>query len=291
MPELPEVETTVRELRKRIIGHTITGMWTDWPRITRYPTDIKEFERRIKSRKIAAVQRRAKFIVINIDGKDSIFVHQKISGHLLYGKWIQQDGKWISTESGAIKTDPKNQYIRLIIFLNNGYQLALSDLRRFGKIMLVHDNEIDTIPAVANLGPEPLELNRRQFSELFRNKRGNLKQVLMNPNFIVGIGNIYADEILWDTGIHPLARIEKLSEKRIKKLYNSTQKILKKAILLQGTSDSDYRLPSGIKGRFQDYTHAYHHTGQGCAKRDGGVITRLKIGGRSAHFCSVHQIK
>src|SRR6266498_2687108 len=224
MPELPEVETTVRELRKRIIGHTITGMWTDWPRITRYPTDIKEFERRIKSRKIAAVQRRAKFIVINIDGKDSIFVHQKISGHLLYGEWIQQDGKWISTESGAIKTDPKNQYIRLIIFLNNGYQLALSDLRRFGKIMLVHDNEIDTIPAVANLGPEPLELNRRQFSELFRNKRGNLKQVLMNPNFIVGIGNIYADEILWDTGIHPLARIEKLSEKRIKKLYNSTKK-------------------------------------------------------------------
>ncbi|MDP2648216.1 MAG: bifunctional DNA-formamidopyrimidine glycosylase/DNA-(apurinic or apyrimidinic site) lyase [Candidatus Yanofskybacteria bacterium] len=291
MPELPEVETTVRELRKRIVGLKITDLWTDWPKITRHPKNIDEFKRRVRNRKIVAVQRRAKFIIIDIEGEESIFVHQKISGHLLYGAWKQHNGKWVSAVNGILKSDPKNQYIRLVLFLNNNNQLALSDLRRFGKIMLVHDNEINVIPAIAELGPEPLNLAYPQFAKLFRNKKGAVKQTLMNPVFIVGIGNIYADEILWDSGIHPLARIESLSNGDIRRIYRSMRKILAKAIRLKGTSDSDYRLPSGIKGSFQDATRAYHHTGEKCAKKDGGIITRMKIGGRSAHFCSVHQIK
>ena len=111
----------------------------------------------------------------------------------------------------------------------------------------------------------------------------------MDPFFIAGIGNIYSDEILWDSSLHPLSRTENLSEADIKKIYNSTRKILKKAIKAGGTSIEDYRKPSGKKGEYQDYTEAYHQHGEKCSKKDGGVIQRTKVGGRSAHFCPVHQ--
>ncbi|MBX4211662.1 MAG: DNA-formamidopyrimidine glycosylase, partial [Candidatus Yanofskybacteria bacterium] len=126
---------------------------------------------------------------------------------------------------------------------------------------------------------------------LFAKKRGVIKSVLMDPTFIAGIGNIYSDEILWIAGIHPLSRVEKLSEVQIKVIWQATKKILTKAVSLQGTSVDDYRTPAGEKGKFQDATRAYHRTGSKCAKHDGGIITRLKVGGRSAHFCPTHQHK
>ncbi|MBX4211777.1 MAG: hypothetical protein KW806_03255, partial [Candidatus Yanofskybacteria bacterium] len=211
MPELPEVETTVRYLQKHIKGLTIKGLWTDWPKITRHPTSIKEFEKRTKNKKIINVHRRAKFIIIDITGKESIFIHQKISGHLLLGRWKLEKGKWISQQKGPLQDDPENRYIRLVFSLSNGNQLALADLRRFGKIMLIDDTEVDSIPAVADLGPEPLEISLKKFQALFAKKRGVIKSVLMDPTFIAGIGNIYSDEILWIAGIHPLSRVEKLS--------------------------------------------------------------------------------
>jgi len=111
----------------------------------------------------------------------------------------------------------------------------------------------------------------------------------MDPYFIAGIGNIYSDEILWNAGYHPLARVEKLKEKDLKKIFGSILKILKKAIQYQGDSVDDYRLPSGEKGRYQNIQKAYQQTGKKCSKNDGGVIRRIKVGGRSAHFCSKHQ--
>ena len=112
----------------------------------------------------------------------------------------------------------------------------------------------------------------------------------MDPTFIAGIGNIYADEILWDAGYHPLSRTENLNGKDLNKIFNSTVKILTKAIKYKGSSMDDYRTPSGEKGRFQTMQNAYQSTGKACKKRDGGVIERIKLGGRSAHFCPKHQI-
>ena len=112
----------------------------------------------------------------------------------------------------------------------------------------------------------------------------------MNPVFIAGIGNIYADEILWSSGFHPLSRTENLNGNDLKKIFNYTVKILKKAIKYKGSSMDDYRIPSGEKGSFQDLQNAYQKTGEKCKKKDGGIIERLKLGGRSAHFCPKHQI-
>lgn len=298
MPELPEVETTVRDLRKKLIGLKFTDVWTDWPKAFKKAGGFDNFKKEIKNKRIVGIRRRAKFIVIDVEGKHSIFIHQKISGHLLYGKWKVEDGKWISTRPGPLKNDRGNQYIRTIWFLSNGHQLAFSDLRRFGKIVLVKDNELSNLPEIKDLGPEPLEIGFKEFKNLFAyytgqtsivRKRGRIKQVLMDPFFIAGIGNIYSDEILWDSGFHPLSRTENLSDSDLKKIFNSTVKILKKAVKLGGTSIEDYRKPSGEKGKYQNQTKAYQHEGDKCSRHDSDIIKRIKLAGRSAHFCPAHQ--
>jgi len=145
------------------------------------------------------------------------------------------------------------------------------------------------LPEIKKLGPEPLEIGLNEFKKLFAKKKGRIKQVLMDPFFIAGIGNIYADEILWYSGFHPLSRTENLSDKDLRKIFNSMIKILKKAIKLGGSSVDDYRMPSGEKGEYQNQTKAYQHEGEQCFKKDGGIIKKIRIGGRSAHFCPVHQ--
>ena len=299
MPELPEVETIVRELRKKIIGSRIVDFWSDRGKPVRQAGGIAKFKKEIKNKKILSITRRAKFIVIDLEGDKSLFIHQKISGHLMYGRWIKNVKRktknekwqlWVSVIPGPLKEDRENQYIRYIWTLNNGYQIAMSDLRRFSRVILVKDKDVSNLKEIRDLGPEPLEIDFKKFKNLFDKKRGNIKPVLMDPFFIVGIGNIYSDEILWDAGLHPLSRVENFREKDLEKIFLSTQKILKKAIAAKGSSVDDYRMPSGEKGRYQEMEKAYQQTGRRCSRKDGGVIKRLRVAGRSAHFCSKHQI-
>ncbi len=308
MPELPEVETIVRELRKKIIGSRIVDFWSDKEKPVVQAGGVAKFKKEIKNKKILSITRRAKFVVIDIEGDKSLFIHQKISGHLMYGRWQRKskilnpkfetnsEQEWISTIPGPLKDERENGYIRYIWTLDNGYQLAMSDLRRFSKVILVKDKDISNLKAIRDLGPEPLEIDFKKFKGLFNpstklrtRKRGNIKSVLMDPFFIVGIGNIYSDEILWDSGFHPLSRVENLRGGDIKKIFLSTQKILNKAIAAKGSSVDDYRMPSGEKGRYQEMEKAYQQTGKKCSRKDGGMIKRLMVGGRSAHFCSKHQ--
>ncbi|KKS14017.1 MAG: Formamidopyrimidine-DNA glycosylase [Candidatus Yanofskybacteria bacterium GW2011_GWA1_41_6] len=308
MPELPEVETIVRELRKKIVGLKITDVWVDWPKTVKQAGGIDNFKKQIKNKKILSIRRRAKYIIMDIEGEKTLFIHQKISGHLLYGKWSRTKSRlhpigagrrfsgglfrtrWVSDLPGPLRDDRRNGYIRFMLILNNGYQLALSDLRRFGKVILVDDDKVKDLKEISGLGPEPLEINFKEFKKLFDKKRGRIKQVLMDPTFIAGVGNIYADEILWASDLHPLSRTENLEDKDIKNIFDFTVKILKKAIKYKGSSIDDYRIPSGEKGRFQNIQNAYQKTGEKCKKKDGGVIERIKLGGRSAHFCPKHQI-
>ncbi len=290
MPELPEVETIVRELRKKIVGLKITDVWADWPKTLKQAGGIDNFKKQVKNKKILSVRRRAKYVIMDIVGKKTLFIHQKISGHLLYGKWKTVNGKWQSVVSGPLKEDRQNGYIRFMLMFNNSYQLGLSDPRRFGKVILVDNDKVKDLKEISGLGPEPLEINFNQFKKLFEKKKGRIKQVLMDPRFIAGIGNIYADEILWSSGLHPFSRVENLNEKDLKKIFSFTVKILKKAIKYQGSSMDDYRMPSGEKGSFQNLQNAYQLTGERCKKKDGGIMQRLKLGGRSAHFCPQHQV-
>src|SRR3990167_1530890 len=291
MPELPEVETTVRELIKKLRGLGFWNVRTKRKKPLQQAGGLAKFKKEIKGHKILKVWRRAKFIVVDIEGPKSLFIHQKISGHLLYGKLKLIKGVWQSIAKGPIRDDPKNKYLRIVFTLSNGYHLALSDLRRFGRVLLVDDKNINEIKAVSKLGPEPLDILYKEFRDLFRKKKGRIKPVLMDPFFIVGIGNIYADEILWESGLHPLSRVENLEDKDIKKIYKFTRTVLAKAIRYKGSSMDDYRVPSGEKGEFQNHQKAYQRTGRACLKKDGGVMERLVIGARSAHFCPIHQIR
>jgi len=239
------------------------------------------------------------------DGFEILLVHQKISGHLLVGKWrlnnsrelandnlsklpeVWQGQKWIPDPPKGPAMDPINRFIRLIFFLDNGQMLALSDLRRFAKVLCGPKDMILNLPDLKNLGPEPLDKNFAfsKFKKLFDKKIGPIKKVLMDQQFISGIGNIYSDEILWLAKIHPLERVEKLDDEKLKLIYSSMIKILKKALKMRGTSIDDYRDASGKKGNYGNALLAYQRDGEPCLRKCGGKILRTKINGRSAHYC------
>lgn len=295
MPELPEVETIVRQLQKTVIGLKLKDAWTDWPR-TIITHKLEDFRKATRGRKIDRVHRRAKYIMMDLSDGQTIIIHQKISGHLLYGKWKKQEARgkkqeWQSMIQGPLKEDPFNRHIRFILWLSNGYQLALSDVRRFGKVFLGPTASIEKINEIERLGPEPLDrsFTLKKFEKTIFPRRGILKKVLMDPFVIAGIGNIYADEILWYAGVSPLKRVERLNKSEIGRLYKAMRGVLVKSIRVKGDSNQDYRGLFGEFGGYQKLHRAYQQTGQACARQDGGIIKRVKINNRSAHFCPVHQ--
>jgi len=157
--------------------------------------------------------------------------------------------------------------------------------------LVLDTDKMDEYKEIKELGPEPLEksFTFSKFKEIFTKKKGKIKQLLMNQNVIAGIGNIYSDEILWYAGVHPLKRAETLKERELKKIYKAMIKILSLAIKARGDSFQDYRTILGEKGEYQYRQKAYQMTGKKCFKNDGGIIKRIKLGGRSAHFCPRHQ--
>jgi formamidopyrimidine-DNA glycosylase len=281
MPELPEVETTVNDLRKKIRGLKIIDIWTDTPKIIKKPS-VFFFKKNIKNSKIKDIKRRGKNIILKLDNNRAVLIHQKMTGHLLYGKWQKKNGEWRS-EKGPLE-DPMNRFLHLIFFLNNGKMLALSDLRKFAKVIFGSQKEINSLPDLKKLGPDVLKVDFEDFKKIIKNKKGKIKQVLMNQEIISGIGNIYSDEILFEAKINPFQKTEELKDSDLKKIFNATKKILKIAINLKGESISDYRTPDGGKGNFDKARKIYRREKKKCPQCNG-IIIRKKIGGRSTHFC------
>jgi len=286
MPELPEVETIVRDLNKEVLSRTFLDVWSDFKKIVKKPKQFEEFKKEIRGKKILDIRRRAKNILFDLSQNKVLLIHQKLTGHLLLGKWQQKNGKWLSQISGPLSEDKMNKFLHLFFFLNDGRQLALSDLRKFAKVELWDRDKLEISDEMKNLGPEPLEKNFtfEKFKETLQQAQGKIKQVLMDQTVIAGIGNIYSDEILWQAKIHPFQDISKLSEEELEKIYQAMKEILKKAIDAKGESISDFRRISGEKGGFDPLRKVYRREGEKCP-RCGTIIKRIKIGGRSVHFC------
>jgi len=303
MPELPEVQTIADDLNKKILGNKILKIWLDWPKhinllenkksslkLVKKPA-LQDFEKIIKGKKIIKVRRRAKNLLIDLAGGYLMLVHQKMTGHLLVGKWKVEKNKIKALSPKNIVEDPYNRFIHVIFYLSSGEMLALSDMRKFAKIILGKKEDVENLAELKELGPEPLDkkFKAEDFIKIIGSKTGKIKQVLMNPKVISGIGNIYSDDILWLARINPFKPANKISKEKLKELYKDIKIILYKAIKKRGSSISDFRDTSGKKGDYGKIMLVYQREGEKCLRNDGGIIIRKKIGGRSAHFCPICQ--
>lgn len=306
MPELPEVTTTVNGLRGVLLNLKISSIWTD---LAKEDQKIKQFKETIKDlrffkklskeitdKKILEVRRRAKNILIDVQGGYTMLIHLKMTGHLLYGKYLYNKKTNIWTpdknENDALK-DPYNRFIHVVFSLSNGKHLAFCDSRKFGKITFAKTIEIENSKHLNKLGKEPLDkdFTFKDFIErLYMKSNSKIKTALMNQELIVGIGNIYSDEMLWLSGIHPESIIKKIPRNNLLKLFKEMKKILSKGIDFGGDSMSDYRNIYGEKGKFQNHHNVYRKTKSKCLQKNCyGVIIKRVVGGRSAHFCNYHQ--
>jgi len=170
MPELPEVETIVRDLRMKVLKRAFIDVWADTEKIIKRPKKFEEFREKIKGKKILKVKRRAKNIIFELSDNLILLIHQKLTGHLMYGKWQMKDNKW-EPENSEILKDRVNTYIHLLFFLDNGLMLALSDLRKFAKVELWEKEEFYSSLDFKSLGPEPLDKSFTfdKFKEIFKN--------------------------------------------------------------------------------------------------------------------------
>ena len=288
MPELPEVETIVRGLKKKILNLKIEDVWTDSEKIIKKPERFNDFKKEIEGRIVSDVRRRGKNILIDLSGEKVVLIHQKISGHLLYGKWKREKEKWVSAIQGNLYDDFWNNFLHFILFFDNKEQLALSDLRKFSKIELWDKKDLEKSEYMQSLGPEPLEkdFTFKKFKEsLNKRKSGKIKQILMDQKIIVGIGNIYANEILWMSKINPFKDLKELTEKNLMSIYKNTKNILREAIKLKGSSVSDFRRLDGKRGSFDGFLKVYRKEGKECPVCKS-KIKRDTISTRSTFFCS-----
>lgn len=303
MPELPEVQTTVDGLNAEVKGLTITDIWTSYNSPFYHGKDnIKNpkyfsiFKKNIIGSKIIGAERQGKNVLIHLSNGFTILAHMKMTGHFMYGKYVQEKlaGKllWSPAEKNTPLADPFNRHIRLMFIFSNNKHLAFADTRKFAKVFVFEIKNRHAVADLALLGPDPLSKNFSlavMKARLSLRKNWKIKQALLDQEIIAGIGNIYSDEMLWSAGIHPVSTVSKIPLEKMKKLYSAMRQVLKKGLDFGGDSTSDYRNIYGLPGKFQHRHNVYRRIGQLCPKKDGGIIERIKVGGRSGHFCSVHQ--
>jgi formamidopyrimidine-DNA glycosylase len=221
----------------------------------------------------------------------------KMTGHLLCGHYVFDSQKNVWTpdpkEKNDALRDPFNKYIHVVFTLDDGTHLVLSDARKFAKVTLIETNTLNKSIHLKDLGPEPLANTftfETMVTQLMKRPRTAIKQVLMDQTIIAGIGNIYSDEMLFLACIHPETPVAQIPSKKLRALFRALKKVLTQGIDFGGDSMSDYRNVDGRPGNFQHHHNVYRRTGTHCTKRGcTGIIERKVVGGRSAHFCPLHQ--
>ena len=260
MPELPEVETIVRELRQKISGDIFSGVELLWPKSYQTSDGLT-----IENRQITGVARKGKFIIFNLL-RDFLIVHLRMTGQLIINDKLPADRK----------------YLRVIFPLKSGRYLLFYDLRKFGRIILTKDLE----EVLKNTGPDALQedFSIAYLQERMMGKTLSLKSFLLDQRNVAGLGNIYIDESLYLAGLHPQSTAGKISRKQRERLYESIALVLQTAIKRMGTTISDYKTTGGGFGENQNHLYVYGRAGQPCTEC-GSAIRKIKHSGRGTHFC------
>ena len=269
MPELPEVETIRRDLNKELKGRKILRLkFYDWGKMLQPSPEV--VKKAVEGKKIKDFGRRAKLLLMHLDDHGStIAIHLKLSGQLFIRK----------------HTDNPDRFTHVILELDRGEELRFNDLRKFGYMKLIENKEqLEKI--LSEFGPEPLtsEFTFEKFKEIVSKSSRSVKIVIMDQQKIAGVGNIYADEALWIAKIHPEYPANKLTENKLKELYEAVQSVIKQGIDDRGTSVDSYYDARGKKGKHDQNLKVFRQDEKPCP-RCGTIIKKIRVGGRGTHFC------
>ena len=268
MPELPEVETIVNDLRPSLKGRCFTDVSIFWPQMVLQPS-AEELRRRLPGQTIKEIVRRGKYLIFRLASGEALILHLRMTGSLL----LKRKGD---------KHLMPSPYVTAIFRLDNGTELVFNDRRKLGTLALVKDES----RLNEKLGPEPFDpaFTPKTLADRLDSHKAPIKAVLCDQEVIAGIGNMYADEALFFASIHPLRAANSLTQQEIKRLHQAIQEVLTKAIGKGGASISDYRRPTGEKGSQQDDFYAAHRGGQTC-KICATPIERITVRNRGTYFC------
>lgn len=269
MPELPEVETIRRTLKDKLEGKVITRVEIMLPRLIKWPTADK-FQAIITGKKIEFLKRRGKYLLCGLENSFIIIVHLRMTGRLYY------------LSAGA----EKDRFARIIFYLDNGDMLQYADSRTLGTLYVMPADELWRISGLSRMGPEPLsqEFTLDYLIDGLKKRRGNIKALLLNQQFIGGLGNIYVDESLAIAGIRPDRSADSLTSEESGKLFAAINKVIYDGIEHGGTTFRDYRDGTGQSGSHQLHLNVYGRKMQPCRKC-GTPIVKTEIAGRGTHYC------
>lgn len=292
MPELPEVENLRLGLEKKILGQKIKNVIVRHAKLVSGSGNLRkssaaktrEFIKELTGETIVGVERRAKNLIFRMKSGKVILAHLKMSGQFSYkkGKTIIEGGHPIELSEKKLP----NKHTHIIFELTRG-ALYYNDIRTFGYLLYFSDEAaLHRAGSFKNLGPEPLskEFTLEYFRGALKNKKTNIKALLLRQSAVVGLGNIYADETLFDARIQPTRRASSLKPEEVKRLYSAIKKILPRAIKLGGSSIATYRLLDETRGNFAREHKVYGRAGEKCL-RCGAKLISKKIAGRTTVFC------
>jgi formamidopyrimidine-DNA glycosylase len=279
MPELPEVETVARGLRRTIVGRRILSVWLGKTDFIDDPAAVEQF---LPGRRIESVERYGKFMLLRLsasmtaqadgdrgepeeDGA-SLLVHLGMTGSL----------------APSLADQPAGKHTHVRMQLDDGRELRYTDPRRFGRIAHLAAGALAQV--LSQFGADPLEVSKQEFAQRLRSRKARIKALLLDQRVIRGVGNIYADESLWHAKIHPERLGSSLSAESAEHLRGELRKVLERAIAMRGSSISDFLDADGEPGDYQRHHHAYGRTGKAC-HRCKTPIRRAVFAGRSTHFC------
>ena len=281
MPELPEVETIRLGLKKAIVGKTITGVDIQVPKLFHGKKED------VIGKKVLDINRKAKQIIIDVEGNNDLLIHLKMTGQLIF------EGKKLRIAGGHPSADwiakLPNSTTHIIFDFSDGSKLFFNDLRKFGWIKVFDTKELKN-KLTEELGVEPFdrEFTAEKLSEIVKNKSGwNIKKILTDQSLISGIGNIYADEALFWAKILPERKAGMIKYDEIIKLREAIIKALEIGLKYGGSSENTYVQIDGSKGKAQEHFQVYSRGGKPCSC--GGKVKKIRLNGRGTHFCPACQ--
>lgn len=267
MPELPEVETIRKDLKKKIIGKKIIDIKVVQKKSIKNSAD--KFIKALRNNYVVNIMRKGKLLVLELNNENYILIHLRMTGQLVY----------------KLDLSLAQNHTRAILCFEDKSELYFNDLRRFGYLQIADRKEKDKIINKTGVDAISKNFNLGVLKKLFRNKKRTLKSVLLDQKIIAGIGNIYADEICFDARLNPSRKVNGLNDKEFKRLYNSIRNILRLAIKHRGTTFSDYIDTSGRKGNFAKFLKVYGREKENCKNCKEKSIKRIKLAGRTTRYC------